>query len=337
MELEKELSEIQTLGKREEKLKEESSKKYQELRKRILEGETTGDPIRDFVLIYARDSPEVADNFRIFQSQVNENINNLVLRIEKHQESMIHYMFPHSRQDNFMTNIYNFKLGQIKQELRVNIKDGTFTIPTEKHLTSNNPINGEYWEIQDGDILLDSMDLLKIGLIPSLYPSGFVNREKINFHFGDEVKKYFKTHASPGELEYANGLALLGLTLPAELDKKYQEKVQKDKLGVIHTLEGLFDQEAKLRTKIQGVFASVEICPDAIVDEVAAKLWTYEDRGQLERTVGSIEETLKKALKKGLHKEEEIIELDHRGIKIPTSFSSYIQTACQKYKVEISA
>ena len=117
----------------------------------------------------------------------------------------------------------------------------------------------------------------------------------------------------------------------------YQKRLVQNKIGMLKHLDALFGREAQLRAKIERVFQSVDNSPDGLVDEVAAKLWTHEDRSQLGRTVGSIEETLRSAIKNNIHKEDLVLEFEHNRVNIPINVSNYIRAACQKYKVEIPA
>ncbi len=255
--IEDELREIEKLQKKEAGREARAARMGQEIVDRILRGESSGDPIRDFVIVYHGGSKHAEIPYRVLDHKVRENINGPVFVV--HQQEGIHgcpgITAPETIDPMFIGVDTRLELGILTKPLEFKALEG-IVIPTEKYATQ---YNSEKWKRKDGPMTLSMFDLAGFGKTIKRRttpmnndPSDLSNtfRSGLNIYVGTEVEAYFRKDQRPLfrgderlDLSYVSALQLIGKEAPKDFKEAYDKKVYDERVYVITQLEQAIARE----------------------------------------------------------------------------------------------
>ncbi len=193
MSLDKELQAI-------EDAKQNTEAKLKQLRERITQGESTGDPIQDFILYqYGTTNAELEKLLRALATQFDGKIGQQVLALNiiyavEEASGCFGGGSAHTIEDNL-------RLGILTAPLTFNPKAGEIILPTEVYAQKKRDIwreKGE-WKRNLGSIITNLYEVLQKPSylhgphIASLHDATFHYSDEFLVLFGEEVEAYFRT------------------------------------------------------------------------------------------------------------------------------------------------
>ena len=168
------------------KAQNQSDQNLEELRERVRQGETLGDPVKDAVFVWPCYS-QLEKDFRELQKNVAENQDKQVLaiysrHIKANDDGCVVELFDR-------TEINGLQLGVIRGELYFNFQQNDIIIPAAQYahkghvnlLAHERPIT-EDWTLIPGNLVIPKIEYI------AKYLEGDYNLELL---FGDEVELYF--------------------------------------------------------------------------------------------------------------------------------------------------
>jgi hypothetical protein len=286
------------------------------LQQRIKNGESTGDPIKDFVLVYYGVHEETEKIIRGIFQKTEQAIGKPILTIYKqeHMNGCTGMGNPDSISPYHFSIETTYRLGILGQPLRPDTASQLLIFPTGKQA-----IKRDYgmWKLHEGDIAISTWEFHYLGnkverRMGHTDPNHLDYHHGLSIFIGDEVEQYFRNPHGDLSLEleefkaqihgkwidpsYAEVLHLLGQKVPEEFEVKLEERTTREKQEVI----------------------------DALLNNTGVSE---------ESEVRSIKKRLERALELGMHTEDRTIPLKYPGsnLHIPT----YIKDMCKTYKVDI--
>jgi len=172
MSLDSDINEIQELHRQSTDIEQKALKKSNELRENIINGKTTGDNIRDFLIVYHGTfvDGDVGQKLRVLKEDIHINQNESILVIETVESLQGCTGFGHS---GYVDENEFMKMGIINGELNFNLKkeslsletffnktNGNILIPTSKYIRSLN--KGKDWETQEGNLPIESYNFINL-------------------------------------------------------------------------------------------------------------------------------------------------------------------------------
>jgi len=200
--------------------KSRADEKLLAIKKRLLDGEVTSYPIRDFSIVYHNSlSSKIQEPYRLFSEKLKENIVGPVLVVKNTKRNVIYHA---SDVSHFIDpDIHNFNteyfLGIIFSSPTFDITSGNVIVNTANtiHLEYPGDIRSNFWIEKNDNISLHYslfQNLTKDDVVEnkpifiSDLITGFTSSTQI--FIGKEVDSYFKTNAWLNKF-YHDGLKLL--------------------------------------------------------------------------------------------------------------------------------
>lgn len=358
MGLRQRIDSINTARKKRDALKKNEDKDMEDIRQRILAGESTGDKIKDFVIAVHGSIEEDAERpYRQLEQMLKGKGGEQVLVVNESIES-------YHRGGCFGgvggTNVESdLRLGVLNSsDLALEIGDVDLEIPSI--LFSGNENKGprlilptknyalresrsKKWGLNEGEVIIPHYNFLDFDPKGEKTESnGFAFRSDMNANRSSrllvmvgkkDVSKYFRSTRSlyKDDFSYVAALDLLGIKeqAPADFIVGYYKEVGEAKGHIISSLKKLTSEEKKLMdatdySKFRG--------DRELMDEVAFRLNAPFDR--LKDTTRSIESLLKSAVELDMHSEPLVLDGERPGetLNVP----EYITTMCKRYKIPYS-
>ena len=296
MSLEKEVSEISGLQQQssdtETKADGEIRKRIEILRKNILNGETTGDKIRDFVIVSHEILSEEAEQpYRELEEMLKGREGEQILVVnEKIESGGRDGCFGSSRYTSVgstlrlgvLTSDIIFEIGDGKKDFlmfSLPYSKGDFTgpriiLPTERYSAKiHKKFSTPGWELREGEIQVPYLDFTKFEpdgkrTIPSGMPfgrheGGANSRRKLLIRVGSEdITDYFtsKRSSCKNDFSYVKALKLLGIEdqAPGEFAIGYSEEIGEEKGYVVRRLIELLEEQGLSKSRIKKIYDIAE-------------------------------------------------------------------------------
>lgn len=314
MGLELDIESILELRNQRSSAQSEASERLKQLQEKIKKGESTGDKIRDFVIVNLGTlSPDAEKLYRETEAKLRNSAGNQILVVE--QSESIHgcpgIVPPQYINPMFIGIDTELRLGVLTSGLELDIGGGKIVFPTERHARKYDWRSMNRWELEEGPISFSCYEFRNLGKdvhrrmapMPNDFSAHF--EHGLILYLGEEVEQYFVGNRHL-DTSYVEALNLLGQEAPERFRKKYDQEVYQTKIGIINKLEELTGREAKLT-------------------ETEAKM-------KLKETREEVQEYLKQSIELGMHKGSLRVEYKP-GMEI--NVSAYISGMCEKYRVEI--
>jgi len=238
MGLEQELQNILGLRERSRESQANANSELNALRKRIIDGETTGDRIKDFIIAHVGifDNEESEKPYRGLEDRLKEKVGKKVL-VFKQRES-IHgcpgIIPPEVISPMNIGTDTSIEIGVLTGGLELDVKEGKIVFPCKKHVRKRDVYHDKKWELVEGSISLDSyvfsfygktVPHRRVGIpnrrvgIPGMgYHSEF-NKGLLVF-VDEEVERFFKLD---GGWCYWETLHAHNLEVPENIQKRFDE------------------------------------------------------------------------------------------------------------------
>ncbi|MBN1544920.1 hypothetical protein JW898_05680 [Candidatus Woesearchaeota archaeon] len=222
--------------------------------RRIKAGESTGNRAQDFEMLFLLEH-YLDEKHPIQDIAAKVEVGKPVLTIE--MDESIHgcpgIIAPPEIRPEFLGIDTTLRLGIISAELDYDLKHPKLIIPTGgKHVRKYSGHN-QTWELNKGDIALDTFHLLHLGETPQhrrhSVPNtlrGFDYQHGLHLLFGEEVDAFFRNgcrfQPSPFrednalDLTYVEALRLLGQTPSPDMQKRYDQDVYEKRSSVVREL-----------------------------------------------------------------------------------------------------
>ncbi len=321
MGIEDELREIERLQKKGESTEARAAGKQQDIVNRIIKGESTGDPIRDFVIVSygGRASKHAELPYKVLDHTVRKNIDEQILVVQ--QKEGIHgcpgIIAPKTIDPSFIGVDTTLYLGILTGPLEFKAGEG-IVIPTKEYATQ---YTQGTWTLQGGSMTLSMFDLAGFGRtitkrrtpmrndIDDLLNSNMF-KSALHIYVGSEVEAYFRKDQRSLfkgderlELSYVSALQLLGKNAPKDFKEAYDKKVYNERVSLISRIERATEPRE-------------------------------EDSSESNRSrEARVKRLLQEALTLGLHDCD--MKFEYRtGVTIDVSV--YVKALCKKYSIEPS-
>lgn len=286
----------------------EVSKKFKQLQEKIKSGESTGDKIKDYVIVTLGTLSKNAEKpYRKIEAKFRYAAGSQILIVKQDKGDYMGTIGQGCSKPSLTIIDETLTLGILKSGLELDIQKGDIIFPTDKHVIKRGNYSNNKWGLKEGPISLDCCEFTYLGkyvktgiLIP---PQVIITRDNPNFnhglmlYLGEEVEKYFEKETLLGctylDTSYAEALNLLGHEAPGIFQEKYDEKVYQKKLGLITYLEEL--------TRLENTREEIQTC-------------------------------LRQTIELGMHKEDLTIK-QKPGIEI--NVPTYITGMCKQYKIDV--
>jgi hypothetical protein len=361
MGLNSDIKEILELNQRSSSSKSEAFEKLKGLQEKIKSGDSTGDKIRDFVIVNLGTlSPDNEKPYRETEARLKDGIGNQILVVE--QKESTHgcrgFFPPRSIDPMFIGIDTELRLGVLTSGLELDIGEGKIILPTERHARK---YGLEYsinkWELKEGPISLGPWVFMNLGkevqkrMTPMPNDLSTPFEHGLMLHLGEEVEQYFSRNRSLLDnkcildTSYVDALNLLGLEIPERFKKKYDENVYQERVGIINKLEELTGRESKLNAEIKSIHGRIDKRPSLGgrvlystgpdlpgLSEDDARVVSTGPRMKLKETKEEIQGYLGEAIELGMHKGDLRIK-QKPGMEI--NVSDYICGMCEKYQIEL--
>lgn len=286
----------------------EINKAFSQLKEKVKQGETTGDPIRDFVIVYHN---------TLANEDLEKPYRELAERAQAGQPVMLVERSKGGRTDalggRFMPRIdIDWKLGILAAGLEFDIKKGNIIFPMEKYVSLwDREFSRMEWSLADGPISMGYFEIIFLGKnigeplgIPGIGPL----ENSLHIYFGKEVEQQFMCNGKP-DTSYVQALKLLGHEAPEAFMKQYAEERQQQKMAVLTRLEDL----AKKRTAVDMKNG-------------------WQAGNERKHIIQDIRQCLTEAVGLGMHNEK-FKYSPRSGVEVDVP--AYITALCGKYRVEI--
>ncbi len=211
MSLEQELNNIRYLRKQSIELNERATATLEKAKQSIRAGETTGNSLKDFVILYHGGSEEQEQKYQHLDAKLNKGMP--VLVVKQKEELICHSMTP---RDFFPPNSVGirttYELGVVIEKLHFGKE--ILAIPTQKHALLSTLAYRPTWEVKTGFIFLEWYELQYLGKKPITARKKSLNnlgelQQSIQIHSGEELKEYWKNNRD-FSVSYDFVLRLLG-------------------------------------------------------------------------------------------------------------------------------
>ena len=323
--------------------------KISQLIEKIKGGQSTGDKIRDFVIVNLGSiSPDAAKPYRETEARLRNSAGSQILVVK--QEEAIHgcpgIIAPEYIDPMFVGIDTELTLGILTSGLDLDVLKGEIIFPTQRHARRYDRFSGRKWELQEGPISLNWYDFMRLGNeverrrtpMPNDLSAHFERGLMINV--GEEVEQYFGKNGYL-DTSYLEALNLLGQEAPERFRKKHDGEIQGKRLEIISKLEGLTEREATLNGRIKSIYGSIKHggfmeggAISVVEDEDDARVVSTGPRMRLQETTREIQRYLKQAIELRMHRGDLRIE-QKPGVEV--NVPVYISSMCEKYQVEIPA
>ncbi len=362
MVLNSDIKEILELNKRSSSSQSVAFEKLKRLQEKIKSGDSTGDKIRDFVIVNLGTlSPDNEKPYRETETRLKDGVGNQILVEE--QKKTIHgcpgIVPPRYIDPMFIGIDTELRLGVLTSGLELDIGEGKIILPTERHARRYglDEYSGNKWELKEGPISLGLYEFMNLGKevqrrmtpMPNYLSTPF--EHGLMLHLGEEVEQYFSKNRSLLDdkcildTSYVDALNLLGLEIPKRFKKKYDENVHQERVGIINKLEELVGRESKLNAEIKSIYGRIDKRPSLGgrvlystgpdlpgLSEADAGIVSIGPRGELKETKEEIQRYLKQAIELVMHKGDlRIKQKPGMEINVP----NYICGMCEKYQIEL--
>lgn len=362
MVLNSDIKEILELNKRSSSAQSVASEKLKRLQEKIKSGDSTGDKIRDFVIVNLGTlSPDNEKPYRETEARLKDGIGNQILVVE--QKESTHgcpgILPPRYIDPMFIGIDTELRLGVLTSGLELDIGEGKIILPTERHARK---YGLEYsinkWELKEGPISLGVYEFMNLGkdvqrrrMTPMPNDLSTPFEHGLMLHLGEEVEQYFSRNRNLLDnkcildTSYVDALNLLGLEIPERFKKKYDENVYQERVGIINKLEELAGRESKLNAEIKSIYGRIDkrpslggrvlysTGPDLLgLSEDDARVVSTGLRMKLKETKEEIQRYLGQAIELEMHKGDLRIK-QKPGMEI--NVSNYICGMCEKYQIEL--
>jgi len=358
MVLNSDIKEILELNKRSSSAQSVAFEKLKRLQEKIKNGDSTGDKIRDFVIVNLGTlSPDYEKPYRETEARLKDGVSNQILVVEQKESTHgCRGFFPPRYIDPIIDT--ELRLGVLTSGLELDIGEGKIILPTERHTRK---YGLEYsinkWELKEGPISLGPWAFMNLGkevqrrMTPMPNDLSTPFEHGLMLHLGEEVEQYFSRNKSLLDdkcildTSYVDALNLLGLEIPERFKKKYDENVYQERVGIINKLEELAGRESKLNAEIESIYGGIDkrpslggrvlysTGPDLLgLSEDDARVVSTGPRRKLKETKEEIQRYLGQAIELVMHKGIQAIK-QKPGIEI--NISDYIRGMCKKYQIEL--
>ena len=289
MGLEREVDKILGLDASASRTKDKRRVKIKALKENILNGGTTGDKIRDFVIVSYEDiSPEAEDPYRKLEEMLKGKEKEQVLVVNENIESSGGSgCFGGSGYTNvdstlrlgILTSGVEFEIGDGKMDfslLSVNASPHgpRIILPTEKYVVKREGgLSPKAWELVEGNIQISSSEFHYFnpegkktesrGLLIKGGPGSGSSRHysKLLIKVGEDVPKYFRENGLWGRIDtsYVKALKSLGIEdqAPNDFLIGHNQEIGEAKIGILDKLNELSERKEELSTSIDKIYVRV--------------------------------------------------------------------------------
>ena len=347
MDLNSDIEEILELNTKSSSSESEAFEKLKRLQEKIRSGDSTGDRIRDFVIVNLGTlSPDNEKPYRETEARLKDGVGSQILVVE--QKQSIHgcpgIVPPQYIDPMFIGIDTELRLGVLTSGLELDISKGKIILPTERHARKYDRYSRSKWELKEGPISLGLYEFMNLGKevqrrmtpIPNNLFTPF--ERGLMLHLGEEVEQYFSRDRGL-DTSYVDALNLLGQETPERFKKKYNENVYQKRVGIINELEELADRESKLNAEIESIYGSIKHggfmrggAISIVEDEDDARAVSIGPRMKLKETREEIQRYLGQAIELEMHKGDLRIK-QKPGMEI--NVSEYICGMCEEYQIEL--
>lgn len=336
--LDKALKLIMSLSQDKEKAEQEIRNADAELRQAIINGETTGDKVKDFLLaVYsARATNEIENQYRALVPRFKDKTGEPVMMAWRTRKLSRHSMIAEENPPTHYS--HSFQLGILREDPRLDVKTGTILFPTQ---TAESPKHAEYdedqwsenrkWGLKDGDLIIPAWQFTPN--VTTLNPTalsgpalilGIRNHHRMGLeefvtaHIGwNEVNNSLTgkgTEAICGfvdrpfmsQLSYAEGLKILGAPLPPQIKEAYENNMKEKRSSLLLKLAPYITKDLS----------------EAITNQ----------RQETPRKDKQLRSLLLEAVEIGMHTAEDKLS-PSPGISL--ELGPYITSLCQKYDISL--
>ncbi|MBR9691624.1 hypothetical protein GOV06_02460 [Candidatus Woesearchaeota archaeon] len=304
MKLEDDMKDIEGLEKKIETAKSERYEKENEIRKKIRNGESTGDEFKDFMIVnfglvpkgYEKQYEEMEKTVNDLYQRVKDLSAGSKVLVETKQE------YTHNHGRNKYVDI-TWQLGVLNSDFELGVENAIKFQTGEYSQRFEHDHRKTNWELAEGDIEISCMEFLYFGLeiegkinpMRRGYRFPDADGKSVNLFVGDEVEKYFTKTKGSLDLSYVDALDLIGADVPKDLREAYDKDIYEMKIQIICDMERLSKEDKK-------------------------------------KTEGAVEGCLKNAIKLGMHNTEWKYEMNP-GVTMDVP--EYIIKKCEEHGIEI--
>ncbi len=347
MTLDSDIQNILELSNESSSARSRAFEKLKQLQEKVKGGESTGDRIKNFVIVNLGSlSPDAEKPYRETEARCRECVGSQILVVK--QNESIHgcpgIVPPQYIDPMFIGINTELILGVLTSGLELDIGGGKIIFPTDRHARKYDKYSRGKWELEEGPISISWYDFANLGKevhrrrtpMPSDLSARF--EHGLMLHLGEEVEQYF---GGSGRLDtsYVEALNLLGREAPERFRKKHDKGVYQAKVGVINKLEELTRREARLNSEIESIYNSMRHggferggAFTMVRDADDVRVVSMGPRMKLEGTREEIQRCLERGIELEMHKGDLRIE-QKPGIEI--NVPAYISGMCEKYGVDI--
>lgn len=322
---------------------------FQELRKRIEDGGSTGDSVRDYAIAcLCSMDPTVEKPHRDFAEKLAGRKGSEVLFVHKTEQERLangEGCFP-----AYFTRVHKvLQLGVLTSDVQFDIKRNGILVPTEAYAELCD--YGD-WQRKEGSLKIWRLDMIPdfmhwLLLEPDDDALSFKRhqREEYTFavHVGEEVQKYF---AADGrfDVSYVQALKLLGREAPADFQRVYDRELHKEKLTLLGDLRELTERDSRLEHELERLYKPVRTSGERkvivdigdVIEDIpdsgeGSRVALSEYRRDLKQAREKITRLLRNALDLGMHETPWELRGDAPGITI--NVPVYISKLCEKYEI----
>lgn len=283
----------------------------------ISEGrETTGDPVKDFVLVSygPHHNEKTLDAVRSFTEKFVGRAGQPALLVYGREESSRHSFMPERNPETH--TVFGYNLGILREDPRLDVKSKAIVFPTG---SADNPHYAQYnsgslfnpasqkWVLEKGDMRLGPDDIASFLPPPGIsFFEGLSGIERFKgVYFGGDIRN--RTLRDEGisyfdDITYAQGLLCLGAPLPQEVQTRYDQHILARRMGVLERLQPFFASDVDLSST------------------------------PTRELTGEARSALREALELGLHKDTDVLT-PRPGVSV--ELGPYIKDICQRYSIPL--
>jgi len=361
MDFEKEVASIDELQRQSSGAEEKAKKRLEELRQKIINGETTGDIIKDFSIVVNNTLSEEAEQpYRQLEEMLKGKEGEQVLIVNEDIESFSKIgclggysgtnvnstlrlgALTSSNLELVIGEMKDFEISSIFSSWKDDNKEPRLILHVENHALQD--YSSKEWELKKGNIIIPFYDFANfspdeektistgIAIRSDEMPS---YSKKLLIKIGSQnVEDYFRASETlfdgKDDFSYVEALKLLGIgeQASAHFIAGYNNEIGELKGDIVNKLKKLTAEEKRLI--IATDYDQFKGDKD-LMDEVAFKLNAPLDK--LRETRKNIKSRLESAINLDMHIEPLIIDGERPGETLDVQ--RYIATMCKKYRIKI--
>ena len=286
------LEEVESLRGQSQTSSEEANARLDGLKQRIIDGETTGDPITDFAIVaHNTFSPEAEQPYRNLAEMLKDREGEQVLVVSEEIESNYQSGCFGDRGGTYVES--TFMLGVLNSGVELEIGDGKtdfslfhglrlrignenlhgprVIIPTERYVAKSQGGGDSGWELVEGNIQISSFVFSCFNAKGErTWPEGIMisrrgglnKRHNLLVKVGEDVPNSFRSQRSlyNDDFSYVRALELLGIKdqAPDDFVIGYNQEIGEAKGGIVKRLIELLEEGGVSRSRIESIYGVAE-------------------------------------------------------------------------------